>query len=168
MSSTWKPQEWGMSVSNSCPQTSGRNMSFLSFHRANRELSLSLWSVFSHMMIWPWNYIEKKKKKPYPECLHLVMTCGGHPIMSGSWEGIRRQEEKDEMFLSINEKKIKSSHRFGSECNFHNSRCLLPQGNSKKTLPSSYELGLWKEKIICSEVFHLDSDEEVKPNPSLI
>lgn len=72
------------------------------------------------------------------------------------------------MFLSINEKKIKSSHRFGSECNFHNSRCLLPQGNSKKTLPSSYELGLWKEKIICSEVFHLDSDEEVKPNPSLI
>lgn len=56
--------------------------------RADRGLSLSLWSVFSQMIVWSWNYVAKKKKKPKNRHTlnvgHAAMICGGHHIMSGS------------------------------------------------------------------------------------
>lgn len=104
LSSTWKPQEWGMSVFQQLPKISGRNMRILSSHRADRELSLSLWSVFSQIIAWPC------KRRHILNVGHFVMTCGGHHIMSGSWECMRRQQEKADVFWSIYEKKIRQAH----------------------------------------------------------
>lgn len=87
--------------------------------------------------------------------------------MSGSSEDSSRQQETDDIFLSICQKKTKGSVSFGLECNCHDSRSLLPHDVWKRNM--RWLCGIKGDTSSWRMLFSLDSQiprEEVEPNLS--
>lgn len=151
MSSTGKLQEWGISAFQQLPQIFGRNMRILCFHKADRELSVSLrstlvrwWCSFGIMLQKEWRTLNLG---------HFVMTSDGHNLMSGSWEVIRRQLEKDDIFCLFMKRKKKAASDLDQSV-----LVTTPDASCPKMTGKEYSFFLWVGPV----------EEKIYPQRSLI